>query len=243
MDLKKFKLGDAVEILLDRKRPVFFKTWTLARLLTWMCLDQRRRTRRRNPNSGRLMRSNRQRRDAKFAGHLALAALLDHRWQPGKFDKKDRTLRGLLLLFFTSGGFGLLLQSPRGARGWLPRMKKSIRQVFYVHRVVEYLCRCAKSDVEETKRTIQRAKMFVEKIDKKTKLRTLGKYWETNKQAAPYIFAFYQLCISVLEQSASIDQFIDLLKQLAKNQKRLNQLLGQAAYAWPAPGLVDTRLS
>lgn len=114
MDLEKFNLRDAVQILVDRDRPFFFKTWALARLMAWMCLDQRRGTRKRNPKTGRPIRADRQRRDAKLAGHLALASLLDRRFKPGAFDKNDETLRGLLLLFFESGGFGLFLGSRRG---------------------------------------------------------------------------------------------------------------------------------
>ena len=93
MDPKKFKLGDAVQILLDRDCPVLSKTWTLARLMAWMCLDQRRGTRKRNPKTGRPIRANRQRRDAKLAGHLALASILDRRFKPGQFDGSDEVVR------------------------------------------------------------------------------------------------------------------------------------------------------
>ena len=238
MDLKKFRLRDAVEILLDRNQPVFFKTWVLARLMAWMCLDQRHGTRKRNPKTNRPIRFNRERRDAKLAGHLALASILDRRLKSDLIDKNsdligknDDTLRGMVSLFVKSGSFGLFLKSPRGARGWLSRMRRSTQELFYVRQIVEYLCRGVQSHVDEKKRTIECAKIFVENTDRKLTKRTLGKYWEDNKQAAPYTFAFYEFLVSTVNQAVSIDQFVDTLEQLAKDQKRLDQLLGHAAYA------------
>jgi hypothetical protein len=238
MDLEKFKLHHAVEILLDQNRPIFFRTWALARLMAWMCLDQRHGKRRRDTEtgrpSGRSIRSNSERRDAKFAGHLALASLLDRRFKPGAFDENDE----IFGLFFASGGFRLFLRSPRGARRWLSRMDRATQQLFYVHQIVEYLCRGEKFGLDQRKLNIECAKKFIEKTDKKPKWmdeplkpRTIGDYWEKNKQAAPYIFAFYPFLASAVERSASIDQFVDALEQLTKNGEHLKQLLGQAAYA------------
>jgi hypothetical protein len=88
--------------------------------------------------------------------------------------------------------------------------------------------------MNKSKFNIECAKKFVQKMDegqKERKERTLSKYWETNKKAASYIFAFYEFCVSTVEQSSSIDQFVDALAQLAKDQERLNQLLGHAAYS------------
>lgn len=88
--------------------------------------------------------------------------------------------------------------------------------------------------MNNSKFNIECAKKFVQKMDegqKERKERTLSKYWETNKKAASYIFAFYELCISALEQSSSIDQFVDALARLAEDQKCLNKLLGHAAYS------------
>ena len=147
MDLKKFRLRDAVSLLLEPNQPVFLKTWALARLLAWMCLDQR--PGRRNLITGRSSRANRQRRDAKLSGHLALATLLDRRLKSGQFDKDDGTLWGVLSLFFASGGFGLFLESPRGTRSWLSGVRKSTAQLEYVYKIVEYLCRYQQSKMEE----------------------------------------------------------------------------------------------
>ena len=171
MDLKKFRLRDAVSLLLEPNQPVFLKTWALARLLAWMCLDQR--PRRRNRITGRSSPAKRQRRDAKLAGHLALATLLDRRLKPGQFDKDDETL-GVLSLFFTSGGFGLFLESPRGTRGWLSRVRRSTAQLEYVHKIVEYLCRYQQSKMDERKFTIECAKLFIEATDKKLTKRIAG---------------------------------------------------------------------
>jgi hypothetical protein len=228
MDLSKFRLRDAVKLLLEPNQPVFLKTWALARLFAWMCLDQR--PRRRNRITGRSSRANRQRRDAKLAGHLALATLLDRRFKPGQFVKDDETLPGMLSLFFTSGGFGLFLETPRGTRRWLSRVRSSTAQLEHVYKILEYLCRYQQSNMDERKFTIECAKLFIEATDKKLTKRTLGKYWETTKQAAPYISAFYQFCVSAVDQATSIDQFVEVLDQLAKNQRRLEQLLGQAAH-------------
>jgi hypothetical protein len=228
MDLKKFRLRDAVSLLLEPNQPVFLKTWVLARFLAWMCLDQRGR--RRNRITGRSSRTNRQRRDAKLAGHLTLATLLDRRLRPGHFDKDDETLWAMLSLFLTTGSFGLFLESPRGSRRWLSWMRRSTAQLEYVYKIVEYLCRYQRANRDARKFTIECAKLFIEVTDKKLTKRTLGKYWETNKQAAPHIFAFYQFCVSAVEQAASIDQFVEALEQLAENQRRLEQLLGQAAH-------------
>lgn len=224
MDLKKFKLRDAIEIFLDPKCPVFFRTWVLARLMAWMCLDQRRGTRKRTPQTVRT-------RDAKLAGHLALASLLDRRWQPGEFDKNDKTLQGLLLLFFTSGSFRLFMETPRGARGWLSRMGRSTQQLFYVHQIVRYLCRYEKSGMDQSKFNIECAKKFIWKTKETPEPRTLGKYWETNKRAAPYIFAFYPFLVSAVERATSIDQFVDALEQLAIDQGLLIKFVGHAAFA------------
>jgi hypothetical protein len=133
MNLTKFNLRDAVEILLDQDRPVLFKTWTLARLMAWMCLDQRPGTRKRNPKTGRRIRLNRQRRDAKLAGHLALASILSRRFKPGQFDGSDEAVR----LFAESGGFLPFLDSPRGGRRWLRRMRKATDELGYVQQIGE----------------------------------------------------------------------------------------------------------
>ena len=231
MDPKKFKLSDAVGILIDRQRSALFKTWALARLLAWMCLDQRPGTRKRNPKTGHKICSTRQRRDAKAAGHLALAVLLDRRLKLGAFDNNDDTLAGMLALFVHSGGFGLFLETPRGGRRWLSKMKASTTQLMYVHKIVDYLCRCQKVGITQSKCNIECAKKFIQKIDEELTARTLGKYWEKSKQAAPYVFAFYPFLASALDRATSIHQFVDALEQLAKNDTQLEQLLGEAAHA------------
>jgi hypothetical protein len=144
----------------------------------------------------------------------------------------------MLSLFAKSGGFGLFLKSPRGARRWLRRLKKATTQLAYVHQIVNYLCRYENFGMAPSKFNIECAKKFVQKTDKgpqpgtkQLEPRTIGKYWETNKQAAPYIFAFYPFLASSVERAASFDQFVDTLEQVACDQERLTKLIGHAAYA------------
>jgi hypothetical protein len=133
MNLTKFNLRDAVKILLDQDGAVLFKNWTLARLMAWMCLDQRPGTRKRNPRTGRRIQPNRQRRDAKLAGHLALASIISRRFKPGEFDGSDEAVR----LFAESGGFQPFLHSPRGGRRWLRRMGEATDELGYVQKNCE----------------------------------------------------------------------------------------------------------
>ena len=118
-------------------------------------------------------------------------------------------------------------------------MRKATDELAYVQKIVNYLCLCAQSKVDEKKCTVEYAKIFVEETDNASKEKTgkalkrtaIGNRWEKNRQAASYIFAFYESYSSVVNGAASIDQFVDMLEQLAINQQRLNQLLGHAAYA------------
>jgi hypothetical protein len=105
MQLEKFKPREAVTILRESEIPTFFKTWALARLLGWICLDQRHGQREDNPSTGRS--SNRVRfrdRNARLLGHLALASVLDRSLKPARI-ADDETVRDMLGLFMTSGGF------------------------------------------------------------------------------------------------------------------------------------------
>lgn len=122
------------------------------------------------------------------------------------------------------------MDSPRGARGWLKRVKKSDQQLFYVYQIAEYLCRYKNSKLDDTKFTIEYAKLFVEKKTQTLTRRTLSKYWEENKRAAPYIFAFYHFYSSTIAGAASIDQFVEALEQLCETQQHLIKLLGEAAH-------------
>jgi hypothetical protein len=230
MQLKKFRPREAIEILLDQKRPLFFKTWALARLFTWMCLDQR--PGRRNPKTGHGNRSRFRSKNAKYAGHLTIACLLDRGFQAGQIDKEDDTLRQMFKLFMSSGGFGVFIESPRGVRSLLSRAKKARKQLWCVYQITDYLCRYEKYRSGGSKSTIYYAKQFFEKArDKKYSPRIITKFWELNKQAAPYVYAFYPTFSFGVRRVRSIAEATDALEQLAANQEVLNRLLGRAAYA------------
>jgi hypothetical protein len=233
MQLKKFRPREAIEMLLDQKHPLFFKTWALARLFTWMCLDQR--PGRRNPKTGHGNRLRFRSKNAKYAGHLAIACLLDRGFQAGQIDKEDDTLRQMFKLFMSSGGFGLFIESPRGVRSLLSRAKEARRQLWCVYKITDYLCRYEKYFSDRSKSTIECAKRFVGKArdenDKEYSLRNITKFWELNKQAAPYVYAFYPTFSFGVRRIRSIAEATDALERLAANQEVLNRLLGRAAYA------------
>jgi hypothetical protein len=92
-----------------------------------------------------------------------------------------------------------------------------------------YLCQHKKYGIDPNKYTVEHAKRFIEK-KAKFKLRTISKDWEDYKQAAPYIFAFFETFSDAIEQAESLDAFVDLLGKIASNQKLLSQLVGKAAY-------------
>ena len=61
--------------------------------------------------------------------------------------------------------------------------------------------------------------------------RSIVNYWELNKQAAPYVYAFYPIFSFGVRRVKSVNAAVDALERLAANQKALNQLLGRAAFA------------
>jgi hypothetical protein len=155
MSLAKFKPREAVRILRDPPLQHFLKTWALARLLGWICLDQQR--------------SRFRDRNAKLAGHLVLACLLDRRLRPSQI-QNDNTAREMLGVFMNSGGFRLFVESRLGARSMLNRAgNKAAKDLGYVHRIMSYLCRYFRlvtdhSDVADgSKLTLEYAKLFVAK--------------------------------------------------------------------------------
>jgi hypothetical protein len=248
MSPAKFKPREAVRILRDPPLQQFLKTWALARLLGWICLDQQR--------------SSFRDRNAKLAGHLALACLLDRRLRPSQI-QHDNTAREMLGVFMNSGGFRLFVESRLGAKSMLNRARnKATKDLGYVHRIMSYLCRYFRlvtdhGDVADgSKLTLEYAKLFVanqgrefetKKIsgtnkqqEKGYKITKIGDIWETNKQAAPYVFAFNAVFADILAQAHSIDQLVDGLERLAENQELLNRLLGEAAHA--ADVLATTRV-
>lgn len=227
IDLAKFKPRNSVKILIDHERPTYFKIWALARLMAWMCLDQRAA---RRPSKGQASRRPFRTRNARMTGHLVLADILDSWFQPGRFDKTDDTLKGIFRLFLQSGSFRGFVESAHGGLSWLGRMKKSTERLRYVKKIVEYLCRCEASNINQDRFTIQITNIFIEQTEQKLKRSAIGKYWDKHKQAAPYIFAFYETYSSSIKDANSIRQFISGIEKVAKDKKQLSRLVGEAAY-------------
>src|SRR5580698_9294345 len=211
--LKKFRPDRAIEILQSRERTAIFKTLALAELMSWMALDQRQGKRHKPPVFSR--------RHALLARNVVIVSLLVRQYQ----GKKDRsTILKLLELFLTSGGFELFLKAPRSPKGWLSKLRKSV-EIAYVHEVASYLCRYKKYEDDPKKGTVQYAKHFV--VDPRNRIarpgttsvvpRTVGKYWETNKQAAPYIFAFYKSFADTVRRAKSIDEMVDQFAEQSAN--------------------------
>jgi hypothetical protein len=254
MQLEKFKPRDAVPILLEMGIPTFFKTWTLARLLGWICLDQRHGRREPNPKTGRS--SNRVRfrdRNARLLGHLALACVLDRSVQPARI-ADDQIVRDMLGLFMTSGGFRPFIESRRGARNLLWRAGKkgrylheALKDLDYVHKITSYICRYNKyaanhSNVAaQNKLTLGYAKCFVENQCAGFRLSKISKIWERNNQAAPYIFAFYPVFSEITAQAHSIYDLVDGLDSLAQDQSRINELIGIAGHTADILAGMDVR--
>jgi hypothetical protein len=243
MQLEKFRPREAVTILRNSEIPTFFKTWALARLLGWICLDQRHGQRTDNPSTGRSNNRVRFRdRNARLLGHLALACFLDRSLKPTQM-AEDETVRAMLGLFMTSGGFRPFIESRRGARSLLyvkadknGYLHKAVKELDYVHKITSYICRYNKyvahhSDVAaRCKLTVRYAKCFVQNQGSKFGFSKLSKIWEDNKQAAPYIFAFYSVFSEITAQAHSIDDLVDGLDSLAEDQSRINELLGVAGH-------------
>src|ERR1700722_13521994 len=119
MRLEKFRPRDDVKILLDHNAPSFCKTWSRARLMTWMAIDQQRGKRKPKGNSDAETNQPRfRKRNARMAGHFTLSSLL------ARADESPKGL-AILSLFLKSGGFRLFLEGPRSAKGWLSGLKSA----------------------------------------------------------------------------------------------------------------------
>ena len=186
MQLGKFRPRDAIQILLSPNRPIFQKTWALGRLLTWVALDQRPGRRKYDPDTGWSNQTRFRAKNAKAAGHLIICSLLE------QCPRTNQSL-SVLNLFFATGGFGLFLKSGRSAQSLLSALGKADRDLSSVHDVALYMLRYKRYVPGGEKLTIQYAKQFVTRKQDSFKLRTAAKIWETNKQAAPYIFALFEL--------------------------------------------------
>ena len=106
----------------------------------------------------------------------------------------------------------------------------------YVHKMMSYICRynshvANHSEFAESRKlTIEYAKRFVEKQQQKFGLSKISKIWEENKQAAPYVFAFYPVFSQISAQAHSIDELVNILEFLAADQNRIEELLAVARH-------------
>jgi hypothetical protein len=223
MNYQRFRPRDAVKILADRRRTKELKTWTIARLLSWISLDQR--PRRVHKQSARVCGQMRSRAsNAKLAGNVVLASLIKRR-------SDDRASLRMFLMFWKSNGFRLILKSPRSPKSWMRTLTQVKEDMVCVHAIMSYLCRYKKYGRDPQKLSIEAAKRFVvTKENKPSALSKTSKTWEPHKHAASYIFSFISP-LSDIAQTQSIDEFVDRLEAIASDQKLVDELLGNAAYA------------
>jgi hypothetical protein len=109
------------------------------------------------------------------------------------------------------------------------------RELLYVYRIVDYLCRYDRHIGDNANFNIESGKTFVQKMepedDETYGPSKISKIWETYKNAAPYIFAFYRFLSSGLQKAITPDNVIDWIDKFTSDQKRLTRLIGRAAYA------------
>ena len=142
----------------------------------------------------------------------------------------------MIRLFMGCGGFASCFKG-WGAEGLLYDVKDANRQLGYVYRIVDFMCRykkhsrAAKSDPNFT---IESAKSFVAKWahegDATYKVSKIGRIWERYRNAAPYLFAVYRLFSFRLKNTESVDDIIDWIEKFASDQERLTRFLARAAY-------------
>jgi hypothetical protein len=224
MNFQRFRPHDAVKVLADRRRTNELKTWALARLLTWVSLDQRpRRVEKQTASLCNRMRSRAS--NAKLAGNVVLASLLCRR-------PDDRKSLQWFAIFLKSDGFRLFLKGPRSPKNWLRELKDVKENMMHVHSIMSYLCRYKKYGSDPQKMSIEAAKQFViAKENRPHGLSKLSKTWESHTQAAPYIFSFGWLFSDTIAETQCIDDLVDRLEEIASNQKMIDILLGNTAYA------------
>jgi hypothetical protein len=248
MDLQRFRPRDAVHILLADESVTIeesfvLKTWALGRLLAWTILNQKKGKRRPKAQSStpdeRPARPKISTRRAKEAGHLILACLLHRRLNSPREPRveldDDGVLKETLWLFLKSGGFAGYLEG-FGPRILLADVEDNKRELRYVYRITEYMCRYSKFHGEDDKDfSIESAKVFVEKDDLHgggdLGNRSIADFWEKYKNAAPYILATYRFLSPFIGKAKSVGQVVDFLRVFVSDQKRLDRVIGRAAFA------------
>jgi hypothetical protein len=237
MDLRKFRPLWAVAILSNdpgEEKTAFLQPWALAQLLAWAILDQRPGKRLLKKATDAPTRPKIRTVNAKRAGQIALAYSINRYLARAGSAIDFKTLEPMLILFIRFGGFAAFLQG-RGAKGLLSDARKAIRDLRYIYMIVKYMCRYGKHGDDKLKFNIESAKTFVEKWepegDKTYKSSAISKIWERYKNAAPYIFASYPFLQRGFQKGITPDEVMDWVEKFTSDQRRLDRLVGRAAYA------------
>jgi hypothetical protein len=220
MNVDTFEPRHSLAILRNPKKSSFLKTWGLARLITWITLDQLPGKRKPGHPSGRSNRPRFRTRNASIAGHFVICSLLDRH-------DSDRQSLSLFNLFLRSGGFRQMLEGQRSAKSWLFKLKSN-DDLRYVREIVLYLCRYKESGGDDARFTVEHAKVFVAQHHNQTR-RSMSTIWETNKQAAPYIFALYPFISETLTKAEAVDELVDLIGEFAGGDE-IQRRIEEAAF-------------
>ena len=214
------------------------KTWELARLLGWVVLDQRPGTRQPKAKARDKSKSFKRRMrksNARRAGDITLAWLLDDvlnetRKRRSNEDELDFAL--IIELIKSRGGFTKLVEG-RGGRLLLSQAARKLRELGYIYQLIDFLCRYKDNNPDPSKFDITGAIYFVAKQmhedDKTYGESGIEKIWHKYKDAAPYIYSFYECLSSRLAGAISINEAIKGIRNLAADHDRLTDLIGKAA--------------
>ena len=160
-----------------------------------------------------------------------MLALLLYRQR--KLKKQDETTRILNELLEARGGVGGYVWM-RGSYDLYDDARMAERELHYVYLIVSYLCRCKRYELDASKFNIETAKEFLAKRPpekKPYKVSKIEKIWLQYKNAAPYIFAFYGYLRGLRRQVRSPRLILNSLQKVASDERRLQRLIGRAAYA------------
>jgi hypothetical protein len=223
----------------ENKIRTILKTWELARLLGWVVLDQQPGTRQPKVKASGTSKSPKRRirkSNARRAGDITLAWLLDDILNDTKERRSNEDGADFALIFElikSRGGF-LNLVEGRGGKLLLSQAARKIRELGYIYRLIDFLCRYQDNNPDLSKFDITAAIYFVAKQehedDKTYGVSRIEKIWLKYKDAAPYVYSFYECLSSRLAGAISINEAIKCIKNLASDRGRLTDLIGKAAY-------------
>jgi hypothetical protein len=110
--------------------------------------------------------------------------------------------------------------------------QQASKELVYVYKIVDYMCRYKAHIGDDEKFNIESAKVFVELSEEGGfGLSKISKIWETYKNAAPYIFAVYPFLRRGFQNANTPEEVMNWLQKFASDQRRSNRLIGRAAYA------------